>query len=95
MKTTMFSWDQFKKFYFASSTYAKKQALARDFHAVWFDAVSSVDSLGGCPTWGAVKRLFNAANKKKMKTLLLARGYTSAAIDGLFKCLSMWLAANS
>lgn len=41
-----------------------------------------------------VKKLFNAQAKKDIKIRLQSNGYSSQAIDSLFKCFSDWLKAS-
>lgn len=94
MASNLFSWGDFKKYYFATSTYAKKTALADSFFHIWFNTFGSM-SLGGYPSYARVKTNFNPTTKKKFKTQLIAKGYSSAAIDGLYKCLSTWINANT
>lgn len=72
----------------------QKTTLAESFNHVWCDVLGSRNSLT-CNLSDSVKKEFNPTNKKKFKTLLIAKGYTSAAIDGFYKCFATWLKANS
>jgi hypothetical protein len=79
----------FNNYYLGKSKYAKKQALLDDFYKAWYR------NLG----WGLaievgityrMNKVWTAENKKKIKTMLLGWGYTSAGIDGLFKAFAEW-----
>ena len=89
-----FNWQNFRKFYYASTTYQKKEALAKDFFDVWWDVCGAAYSLGKFNSIATIKSCFNASNKKSMKVRLIAKGYTPASIDGIYKYLATWLSAN-
>ena len=79
----------FANYYLAKSKYAKKQALLDDFYRAWYKHNGDALHLSVGLTW-RLDRVWNAEHKKNIKTYLLGWGYTSAAIDGLFKAFAEW-----
>ncbi len=90
----IFNWQNFRKYYYASSSYQKKEALAKDFFNIWWDVCGASYSLGKNNSPAVIKSCLTASNKKSIKVQLIAKGYTSAAIDGIFKSLATWLSAT-
>ena len=78
----------FNTYYLNKTKYANKQNLLNDFYSVWYDNFGSL-KLTQNITYN-MKKYWNAANKKKLKTQLLGLGYTSAGIEGLFKSFADW-----
>jgi hypothetical protein len=79
----------FNNYYLGKSKYAKKQELLNDFYTAWYRN----NGMGLHLTPGITDRLskvWNAEHKKRIKTMLLGWGYTSAGIDGLFKAFAEW-----
>ena len=89
-----FNWMKFRDYYYATSTYQKKQALAKDFFNIWWNVCGAANSLGKYNNSDTIKSLFNASNKRSMKVQLISKGYTPASIDGIFRSLSTWLSAT-
>lgn len=85
--------EGFYNYYMNSSKYSKKQELYRDFCSFWYDKFGYNNRLN-LTSWAVVNNLWKAPNKKDLKVKLIARGYSSQAIDALFKTLSTWLKAT-
>lgn len=91
-----FDYNGFRKYYLAKSKLDKKESLVKDFWQEWINKFGSYDSLtySSGITVKRVSTLWKAATKKDIKIKLTARGYSSKAIDSLFKCFTDWLKAS-
>lgn len=93
----MIQYKNFRDYYFAKSRLekSKKEKLDSDFTNAWYNLHGLYDSITSAhSTLERCKELWTAANKKKLKINLIARGHSSAAVDGLFKCLTEWFKAQ-
>ncbi len=91
-----FDYTGFYNYYLAKSKYEKKQGLVEAFWREWmnkFGTSSSLTYVCGVSV-KYISDLWKAPNKKDLKVKLISRGYTSQAIDGLFKCFTDWLKAS-
>lgn len=89
---TMFDNTSFNNLYLASSKYVKKNELLNDFYYVWFDYTRM--GLRACPIAYARASWKNTTLKNNIKTTLMGRGYTPAAISGLYKIFKKQLDIN-
>lgn len=91
-----FDYAGFRNYYLSKSKLSNKQALVNDFRNIWMDKFGSRQSLTAMVALdvATVKKLFNAQAKKDIKIRLQSNGYSSQAIDSLFKCFSDWLKAS-
>lgn len=91
-----FDYNGFKSYYLAKSKLDKKQNLVNDFWQEWLNKFGSNKSLTRFVQIEVkeISSLWKAQAKKDLKVKLIARGYSSQAIDSLFKCFTDWLKAN-
>ncbi|MBQ4284100.1 MAG: hypothetical protein IJB96_09260 [Lachnospira sp.] len=80
----------FNTYYLSKSKYASKQKLLDDFYRVWIDCYGCRLTCMPDITY-KLKKAFTADLKKRMKVLLIGKGYTSAGIDGIFKAFGEWI----
>ena len=83
----------FCNYYKNTSTYSKKEELVEDFFDVWWAKFDSRNYLKNS-SWNTINDLWKAPNKKDLKVRLIAKGYSSQAIDALFKAMTAWLKAT-
>lgn len=83
----------FKNYYLQKSRYAKKEALLWDFSDAWYkdtgDAIDITVGLANC-----IDRVWSPARKKRIRIVLMSRGYSREAINGLFKAFDEWNSAQ-
>lgn len=83
----------FSNYYLQKSRYAQKEALLRDFSNAWYkdtgDAIHITVGLAYC-----IDRVWSPARKKRIRTVLMGRGYSREAINGLFKAFDEWNSAQ-
>ena len=91
-----FDYRGFYNYYVAKSKFANKNSLVEDFWREWMNKFGTSNSLTyvGGVSWKQINDLWKAPNKKDLKIKLISRGYSSQAIDSLFKCFTDWLKAT-
>lgn len=91
-----FDYNGFRDYYLAKSKLSNKQNLVKDFWQGWMNKFGTSNSLTyACGvSVKQISSLWKAQNKKEIKVKLVSKGYSSQAIDSLFKCFSDWLKAS-
>lgn len=79
----------FNNYYLGKSKYEKKQKLLNSFYYCWAELFGQGLNLTPMIT-SRLSKMWNSTAKKNLKTRLLGEGYSSAAIEGLFRAFADW-----